>query len=199
MVDSAGKAAHRSSAMAEEWSVPVLFPPQRPRVVVKADLLPAVSVLSTAALLGIPLGWLWSLLAPAERVRVIGTSGQLAPLELESWHRFDDLAVFGFLAMAAGLLIGLVVWFLRERRGPVVLAAAAGGALVAAWLGTQMGPAFANAKYSVDAPPALGTVIEQAPRIETGWVVLAAPLVTCLVYALMTAWNGREDLGRRLG
>lgn len=199
MVESAGKAAHRSSAVAEAWSVPLLFPPQRPRVVVKADLLPAVSVLSTAALLGIPLGWLWAQLAPAERVRVVTPDGGLVPLELESWHRFDDLAVFGFLAMGAGLLIGLVTWFLRERRGPVVCLAAAGGALLAGWLGTQMGPAFANSKYSVDSAPALGSVLSQAPRLESGWVILAAPLLTCLVYALMTAWNGRADLGRRLG
>ncbi|GAA3578966.1 DUF2567 domain-containing protein [Amycolatopsis ultiminotia] len=199
MVDSAGKAAHRSSAVADTWSVPVLFPPQRPRVVVKADLLPAVSVLSTAALLGIPLGWLWSLMAPPQRMRLVTADGGLAPLELESWHRFDDLAVFGFLAMATGLLIGIVAWFLRERRGPVVFVAAVAGALVAAWLGTQMGPAFANSRYSVDSPPALGAVVAQAPRLDSGWVVLAAPLLTCLVYALMTAWNGREDLGRRLG
>ncbi|MBB4685129.1 DUF2567 domain-containing protein [Amycolatopsis jiangsuensis] len=199
MVDSAGKAAHRSSAVAETWSVPLLFPPQRPRVVVKADLLPAVSVLSTAALLGIPLGWLWSLMAPPQRARVVTADGGLVPLELESWHRFDDLAIFGFLAMATGLLVGLVAWFLRERRGPVVLLAAAGGALLAAWLGTQMGAAFANSKYSVDSAPALGAVIDQAPRLESGWVILAAPLLTSLVYALMTAWNGREDLGRRLG
>ncbi|MDT8914375.1 DUF2567 domain-containing protein [Amycolatopsis sp. PS_44_ISF1] len=201
MVDSAGKAAHRSSGVAEAWSVPMLFPPHRLRskVVVKADLLPAVSVLSTAGLLGIPLGWLWSLLAPAERVRVVTADGQLAPLELESWHRFDDLAVYGFLALATGLLIGIVVWLLRERRGPVILVAAAGGAALAAWLGTQLGSAFVNSKYAVDSAPALGAVVLQAPRIESAWVVLAAPLMTSLVYALLTAWNGREDLGRRLG
>ncbi|WP_328607624.1 DUF2567 domain-containing protein [Amycolatopsis sp. NBC_00345] len=201
MVDSAGKAAHRSSGVAEAWSVPVLFPPHRlrPKVVVKADLLPAVSVLSTAGLLGIPLGWLWSLMAPPERVRVVTGDGQLAPLELESWHRFDDLAIYGFLALATGLLVGIVAWLMRERRGPVVFLAAAGGATLAAWLGTQLGAAFVNSKYAVDTAPALGAVVAQAPRLESGWVVLAAPLMTSLVYALLTAWNGREDLGRRLG
>ncbi|HWD06437.1 MAG TPA: DUF2567 domain-containing protein [Amycolatopsis sp.] len=201
MVDSGGKATHRSSAVADAWSVPDLFPPLRlrPKVVVKADLLPAVSVLSTAGLLGIPLGWLWSLMAPPQRERVITPDGQRVPLELESWHRFDDLAIYGFLALAAGLVIGLAVWLLRERRGPVIFLAAAAGAALAAWLGTQVGVAFVNAKYGIDTPPALGAVISVAPRLESGWIWLAAPLVTSLVYALLAAWNGRADLGRRLG
>ncbi|WP_456062089.1 DUF2567 domain-containing protein [Amycolatopsis rhabdoformis] len=166
---------------------------------VKADLLPAVSVLSTAGLLGIPLGWLWSLLAPAQRMRVISAQDAPVPLELESWHRFDDLAIYGFLALATGLLIGVVVWLMRERRGPVVFLAAAAGAALAGWLGTQVGAAFVNGKYAIDTPPALGAVITQAPQLESGWIWLAAPLVTSLVYALLAAWNGREDLGRRLG
>ncbi|GAA4548449.1 DUF2567 domain-containing protein [Amycolatopsis samaneae] len=201
MGESSGGAAHRSSAVADAWSVPVLWRPrrERPKVVVKADLLPAVSVLSTAGLLGIPLGWLWSRIAPPERLRVVTSDGRLAPLELESWHRFDDLAIYGFLALGLGLLIGVVAWLLRERRGPVVLVAAVGGSALAAWLGTQMGVAFGNARFEVTAAPALGSVVEQAPKLESGWVVLAAPLATALVYALLTAWNGRDDLGRRLG
>ncbi|MEV0073009.1 DUF2567 domain-containing protein [Amycolatopsis sp. NPDC050768] len=201
MVDSAGKAAHRSSAVADAWSVPNLFPPHRarPKVVVKADLLPAVSVLSTAGLLGIPLGWLWSLMAPPQRERVVTADGQRVPLELESWHRFDDLAIYGFLALATGLLIGVIVWLMRERRGPVVFVAAAGGAALAGWLGTQIGVAFVNSKYAIDTAPALGAVISAPPQLESGWIWLAAPLVTSLVYALLAAWNGREDLGRRLG
>jgi hypothetical protein len=130
---------------------------------------------------------------------VITAKGDLAPLELESWHRFDDLAIYGFLCLGTGLLIGLVVWFLRERRGPVVLLAATAGAALAGWLGTLVGSGFVNAKYEITSPPALGAVGEQAPRLESLWILLAAPLLTALVYAMMTAWNGRDDLGRRLG
>jgi hypothetical protein len=170
-----------------------------PKVVVKADLLPAVSVLSTAGLLGFPLAWLWSRLAPPQRMRVINAEGGLAPLELESWHRFDDLAIYGFLALGAGLLIGVVTWLLRERRGPVVLIAATGGATLAGWLGTTMGVSFASGRYEIGAAPAVGDVIMKAPQLESPWIMLAAPLMTTLAYTLLTAWNGREDLGRRLG
>ncbi|EME61478.1 DUF2567 domain-containing protein [Amycolatopsis decaplanina] len=201
MGETTGKPAHLSSSVPDPWSVPVLPKPRRPhpKVVVKADLLPAVSVLSTAGLLGFPLAWLWSRLAPPQRMRVINDRGGLASLELESWHRFDDLAVYGFLALGAGLLIGIVTWLLRERRGPVVLIAATGGATLAGWLGTTMGVSFANSRYEIAAAPAVGDVIAKAPQIESPWILLAAPLMTTLAYTLLTAWNGREDLGRRLG
>ncbi|MCF6425824.1 DUF2567 domain-containing protein [Amycolatopsis tucumanensis] len=178
----------------------VLFhrrPPQ-PRVVVKADLLPAVSLLSLIGVLGIPLGWLWSLLAPPERVRVFD-GGQLIPLQLESWHRFDDLAIYALLGLGLGVVTGAAVWMLRERRGPVVLIAAVLGGLLAAWLGVQMGVAFANSAYAVTTTPAVGDVIERAPRIESLWVLVAQPLGTALAYGLLAGWNGRDDLGRRLG
>jgi hypothetical protein len=38
-----------------------------------------------------------------------------------------------------------------------------------------------------------------APPPSPPWIMLAAPLMTSLAYTLLTAWNGREDLGRRLG
>ncbi|NIH87878.1 DUF2567 domain-containing protein [Amycolatopsis granulosa] len=180
--------------------LPVLFTrrPARPRVVVKADLLPAVSLLSLIGIAGIPLGWVWSLLAPPERVRVFD-GGQLVPLQLESWHRFDGLAVFALLGLAAGVVTGVAVWMLRERRGPVIMIAAVLGGLLAAWLGAQMGVAFANGTYAVTTTPAVGDVIERAPRLESMWVLVAQPLATALVYGLLAGWNGRDDLGRRLG
>ncbi|WP_246257881.1 DUF2567 domain-containing protein [Amycolatopsis anabasis] len=175
-----------------------VLPRERPKVVIKADLLPAVSVLSMVGLLGIPLGWLWSRLAPPQRVRVF-PNNELIPLQMESWHRFDDLAVFVLLGLAGGVLVGAVLWLLRERRGPVVLFAAVGGSVLGGWLAVQMGTAFANGRYEVTAAPKVGDVIEQAPRLESMWVLLAQPVTLALVYALLAAWNGRDDLGRRLG
>lgn len=198
MSESSGP-AHRPSAVADPWSVPTLIRPHRPRVVIKADLLPAVSMLGTVAVIGAPIAFLWSRIAPPERMRVISTDGTLAPLELESWHRFDDLAIFGFLMLGIGLLTGIVAWLFRERRGPVVFVAAVAGAVLAGWLAMEMGPRLANSHYAITSAPALGSVIEVAPRLETGWVLLVAPFAVSTVYGLLTAWNGRDDLGRRLG
>jgi hypothetical protein len=189
----------KSSDGAHRSSVVFALPTPQPKVVVKADILPAVTILSTAGLLGIPLGWLWSLMAPAEHVRIVTPAGDRAPLELESWHRFDDLGIYTLMALGVGLLIGAVVWLLRERRGPVALIAATAGSALAGWLGTLMGSVFVTGHYKLASPPALGAVIAQAPVLESSWVLVAAPMATALVYLLLASWNSHDDLGRRLG
>ncbi|WP_449224283.1 DUF2567 domain-containing protein [Amycolatopsis pigmentata] len=174
------------------------LPRRRPRVVVQADLLPALSVLSIVGLLGIPLGWLWSRLAPPQRV-LVRDGNQFIPLQLESWHRFDDLAISGLLGLAAGVCVGVAVWLLRERRGPVIMIGAVLGGLLGAWLATRVGVAFANSHYAISGAPRVNSVIEQAPVIESIWVIFTQPLATALVYGLLAGWNSRDDLGRRLG
>jgi hypothetical protein len=42
-------------------------------------------------------------------------------------------------------------------------------------------------------------VVPEAPHLETIWGLLAWPLATALAYGMLAAWNGMEDLGRRLG
>lgn len=173
------------------WHVPP------PRVVVKRDLLPALSVLSTVALLGFAVGWLWSRLAPPQLVGVLDDGGT-APLRNESYHRFEDMAVFLLLSLAAGVVTGAAVWSLRERRGPVVLVAAVLGSALAAWLATRVGVSWAQARFAV-AELSPGDVLAVAPRLESAWVVLAWPFAAALTYGVAAAWNGHPDLGRRLG
>ncbi|MCP2169505.1 DUF2567 domain-containing protein [Goodfellowiella coeruleoviolacea] len=173
------------------------LPRRRPRVVVRADLLPGLSVLAVVALLGVPLGWLWSRLAPAEHVLVY-QDGQLLPLTLESYHRFDDLVLYLLLGLAVGVVTGVAVWLLRRRRGPVVVLAAVLGSGLAAWLGMRTGLWLAAGHYPLPASPEVGSVLAVAPRLESGWAVLTQPFGTALAYGCLAAWNGMDDLGRRL-
>ena len=169
-----------------------------PRVVVRADLLPAVSALSLVALVGLPVGWIWSRLAPPES-GVLSPSGELLPqLVLESYHRFDALGIFLLLNFAAGLLVAAGLWMLRGRRGPVFLIAGALGALVAAWLAAQMGESFAAGLYPLPPQAKAGDVVTAAPEVDTLWAVVAQPLALALGYGLAASWNGLDDLGRRL-
>ncbi|SFS33572.1 DUF2567 domain-containing protein [Saccharopolyspora flava] len=176
--------------------LPVLAPP-RPKVVVKADLLPAISAISLIALLGLPVGWLWSRLAPPQE-SVLGQGGSVTPLLVESYHEFDGIAIFSLLAFATGLLTAAVLWRLRGRRGPVLLTGAVIGSLVASWLGVQMGGSFASGLYPMPPNPQLGDLITIAPEITTRWVLVAMPLALALGYGVATSWNGFDDLGRRL-
>ncbi|MFD1149744.1 DUF2567 domain-containing protein [Saccharothrix hoggarensis] len=192
----------------DERAAPVRVPPapafeyyyvaRRPRVVVKRDLLPAFSVLSAIALLGLPAGWLWARLAPPQNV-VVQQDGSLIPVTGESYHRLDGLMLFVLIGLGAGLVTGIAVWMLRERRGPVVMLGATLGAGVAAYLGQLTGTGSAAGRYTVGAAPEVGDVIALAPVLETWWGVLAWPLGTALAYGCLAAWNGLDDLGRRLG
>lgn len=173
--------------------------PHQPSVVVKADLLPAISVASTAALVGLPLAWIWSRIAPAIP-GVLNTAGKPVPLPSPyGYHRFDDLAIFMLMGLAAGLATGVAMWMLRERRGPVILLAGVLGSLVAGWLAMHTGVSFAAGHYALATAPASGSVFNIAPRLESGWVVIAEPLGAALAYGVLAAWNGTNDLGRRIG
>jgi uncharacterized protein DUF2567 len=181
------------------YGYPGFAPPRpRPRVVIKADLVPAISVLSLISLFGLAIGWLWSLLAPPQR-QVIAADGKPANLVAESYHRFDDLVLFMLLGLGAGLVTGVAVWFLRERRGPVIMIAAVLGGLVGAWLAMQVGLSFAQSRFEVPAGLKVRDLIAQAPQLESVWAILAWPTTTALAYGVLSAWNGLDDLGRRLG
>ena len=183
-----------------EWhAYPLLGRPrEQPRVVIKADLLPALSVASTVALLGLAVGWLWSRLAPPQRM-VISQDGTPVPLTAESYHRFDDLVLFTLLGLAAGFVTGLAVWFLRERRGPVIMIAATIGSTLGGWLAMQVGTAWAESRYPIGSKVEVLDVVLRAPQLESAWVLVAWPLTTAMVYGVLAAWNAMDDLGRRLG
>lgn len=178
---------------------PYRLPPvPRPRVRVKADILPAISVFSLVSLVGIPLGWLWSRLTPGQ-LKVVAPNGVLIPLTAESYHRFDAIAIFVALGLGGGLVVGVAVWFMRERRGPVIMFAAVLGSLVAAFLAVMLTGMFTGWIYSTPSATKLGDVVSLAPTLESTWVVMAQPLATALAYGVLAAWNGMDDLGRRLG
>ncbi|MBW4720079.1 DUF2567 domain-containing protein [Saccharothrix obliqua] len=174
------------------------YAPARPRVVVKRDLLPAFAVLSTVALVGLPAGWLWSWLAPPQNV-VVAQDASLVPVTGESYHRLDGLMLFVLIGLGAGVLTGIAVWLLRQRRGPVVMLGAIAGSAVAAYLAQRTGLGTAGNRYALSAAPEAGDMITLAPVLEVWWGVLAWPLGTALAYGCLAAWNGMDDLGRRLG
>ncbi|RJQ72227.1 DUF2567 domain-containing protein [Pseudonocardiaceae bacterium YIM PH 21723] len=165
-------------------------------MVIKADLLPAISVLSTLALVGLPWGWVWAHLAPPLHGKVV--EGELGLLATESYHRFDALAIFSFMGFGVGVVAALGLWFLRGRRGPVILLAGAAGLLIAGWLAMSTGTAFAEGLYPPPSQLKDGALFIKAAVLDTPWAIVAAPTALGVVYGLMAAWNGHEDLGRRL-
>ncbi|MFB9908304.1 DUF2567 domain-containing protein [Allokutzneria oryzae] len=170
--------------------------PPRPRVVVKADLLPSLSAFSFISLLGVPVAFVWSLLAPGER-KVVSSEGKLVGLPWESYHRYDALAVFLMIGLGVGLLTGFGMWLLRRRRGPVMMIATGLGSAAAAALAIQLSGLFAGWWYPTPDALKVGDVLLQAPSLTLWWAVLAQPTTALLAYGISAAWNGTDDLGRR--
>lgn len=186
-------------AYPQAWAAhPPLPPRRRGPVFPRADLFGAVSVLSLVSLLGLPLAWIWSRLTPVQ-LSVVQADGTLTALPAESQHRFDGLALFVLLGLAAGVFSAVGVWFLRQRRGPLALLGLAAGSAIAAWLAMRTGISFADGRYA-DAirAAAPASVVSAVPRIETTWVVVAQPLAAVLTYGVAAATNGHDDLSRRL-
>jgi hypothetical protein len=171
----------------------------RPKVVVKRDLLPGLAVLLTTFAFGLPAAYLWSWLAPAQLKIVSAQDNKFYPIGVESYHRLDALMVFVVIGLGAGAITGTAVWLLRQRRGPVVMLAMTAGSLAAAWLAQYLGGKAALGAYPVPATIKPNDTLLVAPALETWWGVLAWPLAAALAYGCCAAWNGLDDLGRRLG
>ncbi|HEX4103681.1 MAG TPA: DUF2567 domain-containing protein [Pseudonocardiaceae bacterium] len=183
------------SAVQPEVQQPAEPAPSRPGAVVRADLVPSLGVLCVVAVLGLPLGALWSWLAPPEfvaRSALAPTPGGVLPFVGESEHRFDDMATFLLFGLAAGVLTGAALWLFRRRRGPLVLVAAVLGSLVAAWLAMRVGLWLAAAHYPDRA--ATGAPFPRAPVLESAWVIITQPFGVAVTYCITTAWNARDDL-----
>ncbi|ANZ38524.1 hypothetical protein BBK82_23145 [Lentzea guizhouensis] len=172
----------------------------RPKVVVKRDLLPGLSVLLTTSIFGMAGAFVWAWLAPPQTKVASPQEGVgFQPYGVESYHRLDALMVFVVIGLGAGLVTGIAVWMLRQRRGPVVMLAMTLGSLAAAALMQWQGGKTVEGRYPQPATAQPYDVVQFAPQLETWWGILAWPLAAALAYGCCAAWNGLDDLGRRLG
>ena len=171
----------------------------RPKVVVKRDLLPGLVVALTTFAAGLPAAYVWSWLAPAQLKIVSPQDGKFYPIGVESYHRLDALMVFVLVGLGAGVITGIAVWLMRQRRGPVVMLAMTAGSFAAAWFAQDFGGNLAGGLYPSPAEIKPNDTLLVAPALETWWGILAWPLAAALAYGCCAAWNGLDDLGRRLG
>ncbi|HKS52823.1 MAG TPA: DUF2567 domain-containing protein [Pseudonocardiaceae bacterium] len=164
--------------------------PAAPGAVVRADVRPALTVLGVVALLGVPLGLLWSWLAPPEFVarspRAL-TPGGVLPFIGQSDHRFDDMATFLLFGLAAGVLTGAALWLYRRQRGPLIVLAGVLGSLIAAWLAMHLGLGVVAARYPDLA--STGAPYPRPPVLESSWVIIAQPFGMAVSYCIGASWS----------
>ena len=158
---------------------------------------------------GLPLGALWTLVAPVEHLVVLPTGASGSP-NGEGDHAFDAVAVFVLLLVMYGVVVGTVAWRNRRRRGPVMLGAATLGCLVGGWLASRVGlwlaPTSTPVAVAVDrgaasggtvtGPPLPAALTSLPPSPGPWWLVLAAGLAAATTYVVAAIAEGHEDMGR---
>jgi hypothetical protein len=161
------------------------------------------------AVLGAPLGWLWSALAPEVPVQVV--PGGVVPTEEQPEEFFAADGWFVLLGVAFGVLAAVAVWFLLRRyRGPVALVAvtvgAVGAGLFAWWVGHKIGLSGyrrhvreAATGAHLDRPPELrakelGWWFGFIPRVQGD--LLMPAIAAAVAYTMLAAWSRSPSLGR---
>ncbi|MEJ2865828.1 DUF2567 domain-containing protein [Actinomycetospora flava] len=179
------------------------------RAELRGDVPTALRLAAILAVVGLPLGALWALLAPTVHTVALPGTGTGSPAG-EADHAFDAVAIFVLMITAFGVIAGALAWRRRHRRGPVVLVALVLGSLVGAWLAGRVGALFAWSASPVPVlvdPAALGTAGmpgAPVPAVLTSvpaspgpwWIAIVAGLGAALTYVLAAIVDGHEDMGR---
>jgi hypothetical protein len=155
----------------------------------RAGVLTAVGVV----LLGAPLGLLWAAVAP--RVEVVVAAGGATRLAEPASDGFIAVdGAFLALVLVAGVLSGVVAWWLGRRHGPGVVVGLVVGGLLAAEVASRTGAlvdageARAALEAGREGVVALSVRLRSEPA-RLGWPVaaLAAHMVLTLFDARRTA------------
>ncbi|MEV6244934.1 DUF2567 domain-containing protein [Streptomyces sp. NPDC051742] len=171
---------------------PMLGPAGDP--ITGAEVVQGVLVTLVSAVAGALLGVLWLNLAP--RVLLISDGEGVYLRNSEGEAAIGSDGTFVLLALAFGVVAGLVVFLLRRKGGvPLVLGLAVGGVLgsLLAWgFGTYFGPARDVVAHAKSVGP---NVAFEAPlELQLGAAaMLAWPLAATLVHLALTALFGPRD------
>lgn len=160
-----------------------MAPPRRDDV--KAAALTLVA--SVAA--GAPVGFLWSLLAP--RVEAVASGQDILLVEAYTSGFIAADGYFVAAALLAGVVGGLVAWWLGSRHGPAVVVALAVGGLAAAVIamgtGEQIG--LSDAREAVQAGGA--AAFELPLDLKAHEALVAWPLASLVTYLAASLVKGR--------
>jgi MFS family permease len=150
-------------------------------------------VLVLLAAVGAALAPLWVHLAPRLAFRV-DQPGRALPVVPEAEEYIAADGRFVLLTLAAGVLAGLLCWFLRSSRGPLLLVLLAAGGLLGAvvtWrLGLRLGTGYRPEDLQV-----VGRTVYQPLTLRAKAALVVEPVAAVVVYLLAAGFSSRNDLG----
>ena len=153
------------------------------------DLRAAASLAGALVVLGLVAGLLWAAISP-HGSGVVVTKTEIIPFEQENWIAADGR--FAVITAVIGLVAGLVAWFWRSRRGPVLVAGLGVGAIVGSALTALVGRAVSSGHSTgaVNSGIRLHIVLHAHGLIAIEGVVALAAYLGGVLFA------GPDDLGR---
>lgn len=158
------------------------------------DVLAALAVAAGVAALGVPLGWLWSVLAPRVEV-VVGPLGpDLADYQTEAFIGADG--TFAGIGAGTGVLLGAAGWLLlRRRRGPLLALGLVAGALAGAWVAMRTGELVGAGSYErLLAAATDGDTLRRPVEVRATGVLLVQAVSAILTYVVVAGWSRHPDL-----
>jgi hypothetical protein len=167
----------------------------------------ALATTVVVAVLGAPLGWLWTVVAP--RVGYIKVDGGFVYADPEPEQAIAGDGWFLIIGVGAGLILAVLAWLLLRRyRGVAILFALTIGSLACAWLAWWLGH-----KIGLDQFHHAAAGLQVGDRIngplglritnlkpQHGWqplisgVAAGQALVAALVYTCLAGFSVYEDL-----
>jgi hypothetical protein len=161
---------------------------------IRADLHTSGVLVVVLALVGLPTGVLWWLLAPRADFEITADGPVAIGRPSEELVVADD-AVLVLVLAGVGLLCGAAAWWLRRRRGvAIVLALAVGCTLTAvvAWqVGEFLGPAPSEADLAE-----VGNVVTTSLTFGSLPGLAVAPFAAVLAYLVGVLYVAEDSLNR---
>jgi hypothetical protein len=144
----------------------------------KSKSLAALAVAVVVAVLGLPLGWMWSAFAPW-LPGVIESDG-LFLQQPYGEQRAGQETWFILLSIGAGILFAIIAWVgLRRFRGPLIVVALAVGGAAAGWIAWRFGHNIGR-----------GHALAEARHGKIGQVVLIPPDLRIKQTGNIGLWHG---------
>ncbi|MEV4617123.1 DUF2567 domain-containing protein [Asanoa sp. NPDC049573] len=199
-----------TSAVGGPWSAPVGWRPQapaEPRIPTKRRFGAAVLTAAVVAVVGAPLGWLWSVVAPGVPIIKTDDGAVFATPSPEQFIASDGW--FTILLFGLGLVSALVTWvWFKRYRGPWTLAGLLVGTVGASILAWEIGRRIGlDAFHDAVAKAQSGDLIVRPPDLRAGgftklWDVipfvhgdlLMATFGAVIVYTLLAGWSRTPSL-----
>ena len=154
--------------------------PRAPGTPLWHDVRAGLLTVAVTVLVGAPVGLLWAAVAPRVQVEVDGDDVQVVDTAGDGFIAVD--AWFFAAVAVAGLVGGVLAWWLGRAHGPGVVLGLAVGGLAAAWIASRVGGEVDRASVRQLVEAGVPGRYELAAQLRSTSALLVWPLASLLAH-----------------